>query len=827
MLSPFHRLLILQYFDSNMSAQEIQTYQNQLKRLPFYEFDSPKSLSQLCVSEIWKNEKIYSKKLGVIKFYPKEKQNLANQFSFASENVTIVPVGFPSINLGQICLRKNSKLSRLYKGLQIFETSKSGFFIRNVAPRIANISNKDLWELIRFVVNNFESLCNENDNFLQTLKHLSFIPNLRGERKRACELVHSSAFFNYFYKGREDVLPDLPERDHDRWTIFLKKIGLRTDPSDEEIVNCAKKIAGEYERRDVSEEIMEVAKVILDHLGSETFDSVRDLKFVPAQIDSRRDKQNKPYLSALKEIQPECNSNLCWTVSSFFHPELLIAQDFFKKFKMEEAPPELVKRHLFNIVNGNFFDSFNSLQEVYTFLDNLEEEKILDLNLGEQKIFLISDICSPEFFFSASKLRMECKDFLCPYFVRVPQELRNLERLLSVCGVKQGLEPQDVLSILDEVQRKTEGKPLVADQSDLVKNCLQKILKCKSSNQQAIEDDKLWIPDTNMVLRKLKEIVFFDISSMKSKIDCSKILCVHHNFQSLAKKLGVAKLSSVVAETYDKSKEKQEISQHQFTEKFSRLIGSKEFLEGIKRMMHHKGKGETEMEKAEQFISFQVKVFASLSSVIVDSRNGRNITHPSHRPKSNCFLDQVSKTIFISSQAPPFLLPYLLAVEIINYVGEDLPVSPLQTILGVESPSQIEDCLDLLNITSFESKESIEEEVDPNILNINPMCSYFIGEVVVCKKEESLKTGKVRSLERVKGHKFLSKIGVLCEGEEVVMDCSFLYKLGSVGVIEKNNLERHKECFEKEIETFQFSSKESKEMLVQRWKDTISNQKSL
>eukprot|EP01091_Cochliopodium_minus_P017091 TRINITY_DN6598_c0_g1_i1.p1 TRINITY_DN6598_c0_g1~~TRINITY_DN6598_c0_g1_i1.p1 ORF type:complete len:567 (+),score=133.05 TRINITY_DN6598_c0_g1_i1:866-2566(+) len=524
----------------------------------------------------------------------------------------------------------------------------------------------------------------------------------------------SNPVFEYLYSGNSAMYP-CKEFASKEWMSFWKRLGMNSTPSEEEFKNCCFKISREFGNlTHIPDRLVKLLNHIILMISNNKnlYNVVSDIDFFPAKWDERTIQKNIMYRK-IKDIEIEIQRNLVWSIVPFFPKDLNITKSFLENcHKMDQfSDISMVFKHLSNFHDGKIVDKSpnfsNSIKEIYSFLNNFSRQELLPYNKDFERLFLVSNYCSPQSFVTASQLKFKCDDLLKPYIYQVPEEIYKKSRnLLTMFQVLEEPSLEDYLNIGFLIYTQNKNTSVDPNQLKTLYFTYQKLLLFIQKDHNLVHNLKnVYLPDTSLLLQPISKLCYLDVTTLEDKVDLKMTNCVHKDFNFIASKLKITGLSSVVIEKYDDSVKQVEQKLPSFFPQLQKIITSKEFREGLKRIYLHESTNTSNkiIKKIDFFSKFTLKCLQSISSCFFDSRNNKNVTKKIQSNKQDCFIDVQTNTIYLSQPPNSYtslsLVSCIISKKISEYLGcQNINISHIQTILTVSNPTEIDSILNCLGI---------------------------------------------------------------------------------------------------------------------------------
>nr|XP_006815605.1 PREDICTED: sacsin-like [Saccoglossus kowalevskii] len=136
--------------------------------------------------------------------------------------------------------------------------------------------------------------------------------------------------------------------------------------------------------------------------------------------------------------------------------------------------------------------------------------------LQSLKVFFVDDM-----FVGANQLAFKWTEVAAPYLYKVPKNLMKCKKLLQVCGVRESFDNDDYLDVLTKLKER-HGNGSLPEQ-DLRLALI--MLNTLDSSDDFYEITNLYAPDTETILRNVKDLTFDDAPWLINK---AQFIYAHH-----------------------------------------------------------------------------------------------------------------------------------------------------------------------------------------------------------------------------------------------------------------------------------------------------------
>ena len=435
---------------------------------------------------------------------------------------------------------------------------------------------QELFETAYAVSNSQALLSEEADLFVAALKQLPCLP-INGSLKPLVEFCDpKSKIFKLF---PEDVHFPPEDLQDEKWLIFFRKIGMRTNPSTKEFFSYCKKIADGKHR-----DILAASKALVEHLCSteewhDKEDFLLEISKVPFVGVQRVQRlrwikepcpptnivqlgKRKIYLTTLRGsvVSNSRNPKIAWTVRCLVElPRLHQYRMTTKKREAEKAnsfldnigvslepSPEDVVTNLCNISHTKFadfglfhkyqdkliakkhdFPLVDVIQEHFLYLQKVNESATLMSRLRDVPCIPVSqegkvmDFVKPVLVKPVGVVASDIDDLKCfiPYLNPLPFAFFDVSSQLTAIGVSRHVQLEQVQFALDTIKKHIQDPydpNTITKLKELLKLLYSLLPNKVSSKQISRLKCPLYLPNKQGVLVDTKTLLFDDLGLLRN-----------------------------------------------------------------------------------------------------------------------------------------------------------------------------------------------------------------------------------------------------------------------------------------------------------------------
>ena len=522
------------------------------------------------------------------------------------QSIDILRAAIPRPPDRQVVMKKStSKMENVfYKKVLpqsiLMDITLQDFYVVYILPNIQQLQE----EHIKFHVSYLHSRRHKLKKAFDQLKETKFI-HLNDTFLRASDLYDPK---NNFYETFMCDL-NLPKAWQDT-TGTLEDLGLHSEPTMDEWLDCAKKFSNETDipnedQKKKSEVLLRALKDITDPPKrkaseleqSNNSQSACDQKMTVsnflkglATIEFMHSPQDSEVMKTFPKEQTSCmvkfegsvsseDGDLAWLCKSVLPKD---CQEFVtlheKDLSVElHASAETVAENLRCLCQRisaiPMYDrkllpkSLPSiLHKHYDRLSKKTPSTDILRDLKNTKcILLYEELFKPCMF--VLKLPPNC--YFSPYRVEVPRSLQNYSSFLTAVGVSQELKAQHYVNILLRIQNADSDMMDMYSRLNMIRNAYEELIKCLRQGQTIDTKGALYLPDEFLSLKsEVSKLYWNDAPRYKTRLPSDFLFrkiypppLNEHGHRTLPDSLGVRKLSEIVTEELH---EKYDISDPEF-----------------------------------------------------------------------------------------------------------------------------------------------------------------------------------------------------------------------------------------------------------------------
>ena len=482
----------------------------------------------------------------------------------------------------------------------------------------------------------------ERCQLLQSLQDLNFIEDKDGELHPASDFYDPE---NVLFRV---MLPEekLPPRAgiqfrESEWLSFLRKLGLQSEVTKEQVVGFAQQVAHEGKQANTGSAIMR-SKVLTEHLlrmqnayREEILDTVSDIKFIsPEQV--RHDlsgvysqygdvnEGHLPYVS-FKDSLSKDYDDLIWTRASLLPSwaDPMKQQDLPQEDRVElmeclgihkKPPINLVVSHLITLcehISNEIDPSLKTdmqkkrvmkdvFRSVYRYLqDNALEDLDMRDRLSRVPCILVDDgkaLIDPQY----AAMNMYESEEIRPYLYKVPVELGEFHLLFHSLGSSDAPTVDQYASVLRRLHDKAGAQRLTPNELVISYKAVKGIFAAlENTSSKEINASSLYLPSESANLVESHSLVFNDTPHFYDRVqgfglqflfdvkECGvKFKNIEDLLGHLPKRLSPGMLSTYVKEVLV-DKAKQSITRGGIAADLGKRLTCESFMRAVMRLVRH------------------------------------------------------------------------------------------------------------------------------------------------------------------------------------------------------------------------------------------------
>ena len=486
-------------------------------------------------------------------------------------SIYVVPDGLPleesHVWMGgnhAVFLAPCQELRLLYREvLGVDDRSHVECYMQFIFPKFSKLQAPTRLKLLEFLK---DSLLNgaaeaEQMKLKMALRSLAFIPDSSGRLHTASHFFdpNNEVFKAMLTKG------DLPPKPFGsgKWLRFLREIGLKTDVTQEQFLEFAKKIGSEGYSGDAQ---MTKSKVLVEYLFKEEklqesafLRKLATVKFIPSlSVNSSLARLHSPYpssevqsqrpLIAFKGAVAWQNEKLVWTSAPLLEYWATPTDETLcEQLGVLQTPAlEEVLSHIKNLaksLSGNTDRESSEarrallktvMNAIYSFLkysskcppnDSLDNCTAVCRKMGERltevPCILVED---GRVFVQGDQLAFVMREELPPYLYRVPREHGQLEHLFKRLGAAEEASPLQYAKMLGRLKGKSKDEKMHAEELNKAKSAVHGLFLTldegkessgrkklpETSPEQVLPLAALYLPSQAEKLRKSSDLILDD-----------------------------------------------------------------------------------------------------------------------------------------------------------------------------------------------------------------------------------------------------------------------------------------------------------------------------
>eukprot|EP01125_Pyxidicula_operculata_P016750 TRINITY_DN5794_c0_g1_i1.p1 TRINITY_DN5794_c0_g1~~TRINITY_DN5794_c0_g1_i1.p1 ORF type:complete len:3042 (-),score=541.68 TRINITY_DN5794_c0_g1_i1:56-8728(-) len=763
-----------------------------IRRLPLFELENgefPDFLANMCSKRVWMDIDYHIKNgaptelLDQIKDYCRERH-----ISLDNSTWYTLPISY-NVDLESKFLKSKPQYATLYEKLGIKSMNEGIFLMNHVLPKIDKITSNRRHQIMLYIKNNLSKIKNMLEgtklDIVKLLKERHWLEAQDGSLNRVETLFDSSdPSLRLFFKNQPNLLVHNLYSGPD-WSRFLISLGLRVKVDYQKLLSRAKSLSNSIPTDSSVVESSELINLLcLDMIDKKEdvkktlIEEWKKISFFCGVWDDRMNKINNLVFDKYTNIQHPSYSELVWSVAPVFPDNYLPDNKIFNKTSPDFS---VVIKHLSNItstISLPLSEYMVTLPRIVTFISSKQlssDHKYQLERLSEHPLFPVvgcidllpaKKLCLP----NATTLDLR------PYYYKLP-DVWNKEKFQIFTDAVQCVKEIDNITffvdLLYKIMQDQGGNPLNPNQFELVCSIIFHVANHKKTSKLDDETFRIFktahIPDTNRVLRPLKELVYPNSNWIKHRINLSQFMIIHPRFPKwVVNTFNIRGLSQVVneilvddVEKYNEPTSKLEefplVSPDTSTMKpeevFQTIVTSPEFKDGIYRIIIHEGKTvERNMEeRLNNLEKLQIKIVKSVTTKLVNIENSKD-ENSGKLSESLCICDKRKLTIYLS-ESVPFMVSHadLLTFELMNYLSYNIQnVVAIKAMISCTETRQIGHVLDMLKITreDIENDDTLNKNLEYQLgdqlsneaiamLSKNPIHIYYVGEIVAYQHSES------------------------------------------------------------------------------------------
>ncbi len=478
----------------------------------------------------------------------------------------------------------------------------------------------------------------DREAFMEALKGLNFIEDKEGELHPASDYYDPE---NVLFRV---MLPEekLPPRSgtlfkESDWLIFLRKLGLKSEVTQEMTLEFAQKVA--HEGKDPqSASALTKSKVLTTHLLSmqapektKILEEVAEIQFVaPEPVASELSSMYPQYgdigsgkltYVAFKDSVSKDHEKLIWTQASVLpgwadpmkQYELTQEEklELMECLQVRKIPPaELVVLHLKNLIEKFSMDTgplegykararMDVFKEIYRYLQQLEDDHARETleNTACVAVENCRSFVKPKY----TVLNLYQTEEIKPFMYKVPLEFGEFEALFSCLGSTSSATFDQYASVLTRIADITSPERLTPNELKTVYKAVKGLFAGieKDASKTDISTAVLYLPSESARLIDSTKLVFNDMPSFYDRVknlglqflvDLKECGIKYRNLEDmlnqLPQRLCPSMLSSIVKETLVDAVKKSVTSSGIAAHLCSRLT-SEALLRAVARLVRH------------------------------------------------------------------------------------------------------------------------------------------------------------------------------------------------------------------------------------------------
>eukprot|EP01052_Picozoa_sp_SAG31_P027338 SAG31_NODE_2551_length_5512_cov_1.835027_1_plen_1069_part_00 len=602
----------------------------------------------------------------------------------------------------------------LYTTLGVEFLSESDIFARFLLPGMDTVEASDRSDQIQYIRRNWAKTLSSNPDFVEKLKHVSFVTTKTGRTARPSELYHPShPIFSKVFPTR----PVFPTGEflQPEWISILETLGLVNQLVDSTtFFECAKSIdqlarlesvPGEIDMSTVRAGAALLASHFVKHCNQIATDAtfcrqLADLQILPVKPpqkerndgcpglyddqddgDARCDELNvssaREVLASYTEVATARDWPLVWTVQSVCPDEFLPPQPFWSRLGIKTPPPvAVVVAHIAAIPHDVLerWSFTQSREAVFGRIYEYLEDRLDDVPLPQLQQCAMVPIANT--LVKPTRLFFKLPYELSPFIFEVPRVFGAHDKLFRALGVRETTsEAVVLLQLLRELGTEFDGQPLNPTESAAVRRTLQLLADAVETGHHLFEE--VYVPACDNTLRPASTLLYNDANWMVPRIDLREVGVTFADPAldiDLASRFGIERLSQLVVETIDDCGDgTDEVGargraahvpdgrgytavEHPEVERWSHLLQTEEFLTGVAHLVSscpRLGASGTSAEDVRtQLSGFAVQVVSSISTRFIErfTAAGLDVTRPGSTTGSKFFVDGEHRLFYLSEQ---------------------------------------------------------------------------------------------------------------------------------------------------------------------------------
>ena len=710
-------------------------------------------------------------------------QHISGELKSIGGQCVVVPGCIPTDGLADLLdgamgnyVKENDMLKSLFAdlGIKVFEEVE--FYANVLMPKFQQLPESTWIPHIEYIKKNLmyvEQGKTMNWSQQKIIHILTNIPFIEAGHLRKC----ACDFFDEDCQVFSCMLSDdcfLPVR-FKSWKGFLKLLGFNMYPTGSMVLSYAKTVAREAATNGINDIIERKSHTLCHYLinesdwkktfGTATLNEIKTVKFVcPYHVHPSKSSMCKPFvdpgmLICFDESVCELSESICWTSVSLLKKSCMPSDQKFKAVLgiLDSPHVKHVIKHSHNVTENIKHRMTISpecsqldrdiMETIYIYLqDNreFENEKHKLLNtpfvlIPDENIVSVKEV-----------LPSTAQEEIKPYLYKIPACFMKYFDLFSKIGAEENVTCGHYASVLEKISTEFKNRPVPPNKMECVRKAiaglLLKLRDFPSDNDASITKDfrgksALFLPDMECVMQSAVTLTISDNPAYEKILkdsDCDiswfvgfealklNVVSEYIHYVDALRKLPNGMQPSILTDSVEIRicmDELSEVPLSRQATKWEDFLRSREFIEGIVRLLKHEGECNTEyvIKSFAEVCVLEVKGLATFVWFRGNRLDG------SHTSKA-CFLKETN-----TGEHVTYSLFFQLTDDenVIDVLREDDGIYSLidkctngklskkashfleQMLSLIDNPSKIKEKLDLKKVTPFELNGTTLKTVFP------------------------------------------------------------------------------------------------------------------
>eukprot|EP00884_Botryococcus_braunii_P020229 jgi/Botrbrau1/6890/Bobra.67_3s0009.1 len=628
----------------------------------------------------------------------------------------------PTLHSSEILERlliEEESLRALYERLEIPVLNPDTLLARVFLPVFLSQNAEAQNSILGYVATHWRQL-KSNDDVVQTLKSIPFIPTVTGEKKQARQLMDPRHSIMARVFKDEDVFP-VGQFAQEPWLTILPELGLRTELDANTFLRCAERVASLGRRLDQATpkertEVLDLAAGLARHLAAD-FGPVHDraflrslasVAFVPATKGLTGGPATQTLLVRYSDAAIAKDWALAWSVLPILEADCAPPSLAWPALGLRSPPLlDTVVQHLKSLAGTDSGEGLlaswpsqgsdpneacvQALQHLHKEGPSTDQRRAL----AEAAFIPVANMTR---LLPPARLFARLREDLAPFAYEVPLTFAPHLPLLRELGVRDEPAPSDLLPLLEGIGQVVGGATLNANELRAVIRLLAGVAAAEPALLRKAGEDRHpgpLVPTSSCCLARSRSCVSIGTFSSRfvHRVDPRKVIFSHPDLpQSVIRALGMHALKDVVTETLDPSHRLApvDVVQGLTKENIAHRLQNPELVEAVHNVVVQYAASVTALQDITRAdISRALGAAASALRLVLECHTrvilkagGRDVTRTDVASKVLTFWDAGNGALYIAVPPDSIQLTTLLSRALSEALGSPLAL-PLEPLLGV------------------------------------------------------------------------------------------------------------------------------------------------